>query len=73
MTRHYPDLGSTSDWLNLISQAVRPVVASPYVGCFLRLCGMPFYYSSFIHHSGFFSLIFLLYPFRDFAPDDVLY
>ena len=67
MTRHYPDLGIASDWLNQISHAVRsirsttqnwvvtrhqygifalvsqtylagkPVVASPNVGCFLRL------------------------------------
>ena len=63
MTRHYPDLGSASDWLNQISHAARPitsttqiwvvtrhqngisalvlrslpVVASPNVGCFLRL------------------------------------
>ena len=25
MTRHYPDLGSASDWLNQISHAARPV------------------------------------------------
>ena len=25
MTRHYPDLGSTSDWLNQISYAARPI------------------------------------------------
>ena len=25
MTRHYPDLGSASDWLNQISQAARPI------------------------------------------------
>ena len=25
MTRHYPDLGSASDWLNRISQAARPI------------------------------------------------
>ena len=25
MTRHYPDLGSTSDWLNQISHAARPI------------------------------------------------
>ena len=25
MTRHYPDLGSASDWLNRISHAVRPI------------------------------------------------
>ena len=25
MTRHYPDLGSASDWLKQISQAVRPI------------------------------------------------
>ena len=25
MTRQYPDLGSASDWLNRISQAVRPI------------------------------------------------
>ena len=25
MTRHYPDLGSTSDWLKRISQAARPI------------------------------------------------
>ena len=25
MTRHYPDLGSASDWLNQISHAVRPI------------------------------------------------
>ena len=67
MTRHYPDLGRSSDWLNQISHAARPissttqiwvvtrhqygisvlflrrnlagkpVVASPNVGCFLRL------------------------------------
>ena len=67
MTRHYPDLGIASDWLNQISHALRsirsttqnwvvtlhqygifalvlrriwqgkPVVASPNVGCFLRL------------------------------------
>ena len=67
MTRHYPDLGSASDWLNQISHAARPirnatqirvvtrhqygisalvshtsisgepVVASPNVGCLLRL------------------------------------
>ena len=70
MTRHYPDLGSASDWLNQISHASRPirsttkiwvvtrhqygisalvsqtsfggkpVVASPNVGCFLRLLGI---------------------------------
>ena len=33
MTRHYPDLGSASDWLNQISHEARP-----NVGCFLRLC-----------------------------------
>ena len=67
MTRHYPDLGSASDWLNQISHVARPIrsitqilivtrhqygisalvsqtsfggkpaVASPNVGCFLRL------------------------------------
>ena len=67
-TLHYPDLGSTFDWLNQISPAARPirsttqiwvvrfismeflhsflrrhlagkpVVASPNVGCVLRLC-----------------------------------
>ena len=67
MTRHYPDMGSASDWLNQIPRAARsirsttqiwvvtrhqygilrsflrrhfaekPVAASPYVGCFLRL------------------------------------
>ena len=25
MTRHYPDLGSASDWLNQISHASRPI------------------------------------------------
>ena len=25
MTRHYPDLGSISDWLNQISQVARPI------------------------------------------------
>ena len=25
MTRHYPDLGSASDWLNQISLAARPI------------------------------------------------
>ena len=25
MTRHYPDLGSASDWLNQISHAARPI------------------------------------------------
>ena len=25
MTRHYPDLGSTSDWLKQISLATRPI------------------------------------------------
>ena len=25
MTRHYPDLGSPSDWLNQISHAARPI------------------------------------------------
>ena len=25
MTRHYPDLGIISDWLNQISQVVRPI------------------------------------------------
>ena len=25
MTRHYPDLGSASDWLKQISHAVRPI------------------------------------------------
>ena len=25
MTRHYPDLGSASDWLNQISYAARPI------------------------------------------------
>ena len=25
MTRHYPDLGSGSDWLNKISHAARPI------------------------------------------------
>ena len=25
MTRHYPDLGSASDWLNQISHAVQPI------------------------------------------------
>ena len=28
MTRHYPDLGSASDWLNQISHAVRPIRSS---------------------------------------------
>ena len=67
MTRHFPELGSVSDWLNQISHAARPIrsttqiwvvtrhqygflhsflrrhlagkplVASPNVGCFLRL------------------------------------
>ena len=57
MTRHYPDLGSASDWLNQISHAAsvwnfcarfsdviwrgKPVVASPNVGCFLRFIGPP--------------------------------
>ena len=68
MTRHYPDLGSASDWLNEISHTARPIrsptkiwvvtrhqygisflklhlagkpeVASPNVGCFLRLLGI---------------------------------
>ena len=54
MTRHYPDLGSASDWLKtFFNQSVismeflrslcrrhlagKPLVASPNVGCFLRL------------------------------------
>ena len=38
MTRHYPDLGSASDWLNQISHAARPI-RSPtqiWVVTFLR-------------------------------------
>ena len=28
MTRHYPDLGSPSDWLNQISHTARPIIRS---------------------------------------------
>ena len=32
MTRHYPDLGSASDWLNQISHAVRPIRSTKKYG-----------------------------------------
>ena len=28
MTRHYPDLGSASDWLNQISHTARPIIST---------------------------------------------
>ena len=43
MTPHYPNLGSTSDWLKQISQAARPIRSITYIlvvprnVCFLKL------------------------------------
>ena len=31
MTRHYPDLGSSSDWLNQISHAARPIRSTTHI------------------------------------------
>ena len=31
MTRHYPDLGSASDWLNQISHAARPITSTTQI------------------------------------------
>ena len=31
MTRHYPDLGSVSDWLNQISHAARPIRSTTHI------------------------------------------
>ena len=31
MTRHYPDLGSASDWLNQISHPVRPIKSTTQI------------------------------------------
>ena len=31
MTRHYPDLGSASDWLNQISHAARPIRSTTHI------------------------------------------
>ena len=31
MTRHYPDLGSASDWLNQISHVARPIRSSTQI------------------------------------------
>ena len=31
MTRHYPDLGSASDWLNQISYAARPIKSTTQI------------------------------------------
>ena len=31
MTRHHPDLGSASDWLNQISHAARPIGSTPQI------------------------------------------
>ena len=41
MTRHYPDLGSASDWLEQISQGTRPVRSSTPIWVVMRhQCGM---------------------------------
>ena len=36
MTRHYPDLGSASDWLNRISQAARPIRSTTQIWAVTR-------------------------------------
>ena len=37
MTYHYPDLGSTSDWLSHISHAARPIRSSSQIWVVTRL------------------------------------
>ena len=36
MTRHYPDLGSASDWLNQISHAARPIRRTTHIWVVMR-------------------------------------
>ena len=36
MTRHYPDLGSASDWLNQISHAARPIRSTTQIWVMTR-------------------------------------
>ena len=36
MTRHYPDLGSASDWLNQISHAARPIRSTTQIWVVMR-------------------------------------
>ena len=36
MTRHYPDLGSASDWLNQISHAARPIRSTTQISVVTR-------------------------------------
>ena len=37
MTRHYPDLGSASDWLNQISHAARPIRSTTQIWAVLLI------------------------------------
>ena len=36
MTRHYPDLGGASDWLNQISHAARPIRSTTQIWVVMR-------------------------------------
>ena len=36
MTRHYPDLGSTSDWLKYISYVARPIRSTTQIWVVMR-------------------------------------
>ena len=45
MTRHYPDLGSTSDWLNQNSHAARPIRSTTQIWVVTR------------HQYGIFALV----------------
>ena len=50
MTRHYPDLGRASDWLNQISQGAQPIRSTTKIwvvmrhqyGIFVLVSQMPF-------------------------------
>ena len=45
MTRHHPDLGSASDWLNQISHSVRPIRSTTQIWVVMR------------HQYGIFALV----------------
>ena len=50
MTRHYPDLGSASDWLNKISHAARPIGSTSQIWVVTRY---QYGISALVSHTSF--------------------
>ena len=53
MTRHYPDLGSASDWLNQISHAARPIRSTTQIWVVTGLTGLQYGISALVSWTSF--------------------